>query len=81
MTDWFVTIDAMRRPDGKYGTASAAGCIKAGNDLIMPELRADVEDILCALENKDHAYPITRENLLICASRVLKMIKNMKMSV
>lgn len=81
MTDWFVTIDAMKRPDGKYGTASAAGCIKAGNDLIMPGLRADVEDILCALENKDHAYPITRENLLICASRVLKMIKNMKMSV
>lgn len=74
MTDWFVTIDAMKRPDGKHGTASAAGCVRAGNDLVMPGLRMDVEDILNALDNKEHAYPITRGDLLACAVRVLEAI-------
>lgn len=78
MTDWFVTIDAMKRPDGEHGTASAAGCVKAGNDLVMPGLRSDVEDILEALGNAEHAYAITRKELLVCAVRVLKAIKRLE---
>ena len=35
MSDWRVT-SSMRKNAGKYSCASAAGCVKAGNDIIMP---------------------------------------------
>ena len=49
MTDWGTTAEAKPDLEGRlpvYGWSSAAGCIKAGNDLIMPGSQKDVEEIL-----------------------------------
>lgn len=75
MTDWLVTTDTMLDPESKYSYASAAGCVKAGNDLIMPGKESDVQDILKALEEESHPYHLTRENLEKCAARILRMIE------
>lgn len=45
MTDWTTTTDSTR------GICTAAGCIRAGNDLIMPGTKADHEDIRRAVED------------------------------
>lgn len=74
MTDWYATADMMRNPLGKYPAALAAGCVKAGNDLIMPGRKEDFEDIQRALKNENSLYSISRENLMDCAVRVLSMI-------
>lgn len=74
MTDWYSTQGAMPSMDGhvnKYKEASAAGCIKAGNDIVMPGSRPDVEDIMTALKDENHKYHITRSDLIKCAKRIL----------
>ena len=48
----------------KYGCSTAAGCIKAGNDLTMPGSQHDVDDII--------ASDVTRGELEACAKRVLQ---------
>lgn len=77
VTDWYVTADMMRNPSGKYQAASAAGCVKAGNDLIMPGRKEDFEDILNALKNENSLCSISRENLVDCAVHILHMILNL----
>lgn len=74
MTDWLVTSDAMKNPAGKHTKGSAAGCVKAGNDLTMPGMAEDKEDILDALKNPDHAYALSRAELQTCAVRILYTI-------
>ena len=74
MTDWFVTQELMKMPEAKYATASAAGCIKAGNNLIMPGNSADQKDIMDALQDEEHPYHIERADLLKNAQRVLQLI-------
>ena len=74
MTDWLVTGTFMNNPKAKHGCASAAGCVKAGNDLVMPGLATDKDDILKALKDKDHPYSITRGELITTAERVLDSI-------
>lgn len=74
MTDWFTSTNIMNIPDGKYTNSSAAGCVKAGNNLIMPGMATDLEDIMNALNNTQHTYTITRDDLINCALPVLKCI-------
>ena len=73
MTDWLVT-GGMGPGSGKWPCASAAGDVKAGNDITMPGGPADKTDIMNALEDPDHPYALTRNDLLTCAVRVLNMI-------
>lgn len=79
MTDWGTTAEAKPDLEGRlplYGCSSAAACIKAGNDLIMPGSREDVEEIIASVEAAEGTVkcPIKMEELLACAERMLKMI-------
>lgn len=65
MTDWGTTNSKFNL--GSYGPSSAAQCIKAGNDMIMPGSTEDIENILDGLAGGE----ITRKDLEICAGRVL----------
>ena len=78
MTDWGTTGGGDMNPamDNKYGLSDAAGCIKAGNDLIMPGSQEDVDSILRALNAKPNEVPcpITLAELQACAARILRLI-------
>ena len=78
MTDWGTTGGGDMNPavDNKYGFSDAAGCIKAGNDLIMPGSQEDVDAILRSLNAKPGKAPcpITLAELQACAARILKLI-------
>lgn len=71
MTDWGTT--SQDDPDmHKYKASSCAGCIRAGNDLIMPGSRFDIESLYAAAEEGD----VTVEEMTICSKRILRtMIK------
>ena len=73
MTDWLVT-GGMGPSGEKWPCASAAGNVKAGNDVTMPGIPSDKRDIMDALKNPEHPYAIRRNDLLVCAKRVLKEI-------
>lgn len=73
MSDWRVT-SSMRKNNGKYSCASAAGCVKAGNDIIMPGGDEDRNDILSALNDGAHPYPLNRGDLTACAKRICDMV-------
>ncbi|MBD5455105.1 MAG: beta-glucosidase [Lachnospiraceae bacterium] len=78
MTDWGTTGGGDLDPDAKtkYGFSSAAGCIKAGNDLIMPGSQKDVDEIVNAVESADEEsdYPLTKGELQACAKRILDTV-------
>ena len=62
MTDWATTLD--------FGGADAAGCVVAGNDLIMPGTTSDLEDI-------EQAYAegrLSEADIRSCAERVLNIV-------
>lgn len=62
MTDWATTLD--------FGGADAAGCVVAGNDLIMPGTTSD-------LENIEQAYAegrLSEADIRSCAERVLNIV-------
>ena len=62
MTDWATTLD--------FGGADAAGCVAAGNDLIMPGATSD-------LENIEQAYSegrLSEADIRSCAERVLNIV-------
>lgn len=73
MTDWLVT-GGMGPSGDQWPAASAAGCVKAGNDLTMPGIPSDKKDIMNALSNPEHQYSLTRATLQQSARRVLAMI-------
>lgn len=73
MTDWLVT-GGMGPKGEKWPCASAAGNIKAGNDLTMPGMPSDKADILLALQDQTHPYALSKAQLQTCAKRVLGMI-------
>ncbi|WP_455616952.1 glycoside hydrolase family 3 N-terminal domain-containing protein [Eisenbergiella sp.] len=80
MTDWYATSDIMTNSEvqqNKYKVGIPAGCIKAGNDLIMPGMLDDIKNVLESLENKEVAYPVTKANLQVTARRVLQMIRKL----
>lgn len=64
MTDWATTLSA------EDGTCSAAGCIAAGNDLIMPGSEIDCDSIRRAAEGGT----LPKEALRDCAYRNIRMI-------
>lgn len=75
MSDWGTT--RKRREDcDKYVHSSPAGCIKAGNDLIMPGSQEDVDDILKSVGAKEGEVdcPITVADLQACAKRMINII-------
>ena len=74
MTDWLVTSSFIPN-EGKYSCASAAQDVATGNDMTMPGLEEDTETILKALRSGE----LTREDLEIAASRILKVILKLKM--
>ena len=62
MTDWATTLD--------FGGADAAGCVAAGNDLIMPGATSDRENI-------EQAYAegrLSEADIRSCAERVLSIV-------
>lgn len=40
----------------------------------MPGMQADLDDMMDALSNPEHAYPITKAQLQVTAKRVLEMV-------
>ena len=75
MTDWGTTGGGDISPDysKKYGFSSATGCIRAGNDLIMPGSQKDVDDIINGVEHPEDNL-LTLNELRSCAKRILKTI-------
>lgn len=73
MTDWLVTGGMGPRGE-KWPCASAAGNVKSGNDITMPGIPSDKQDILNALADGSHPYALTKAELQLCAKRVLGMI-------
>ena len=71
MTDWYATQDLSGNNDKPYGASDATLCIKAGNDLIMPGSRKDIDRILEALKSST----LTEEELHLSAKRILKVIR------
>ncbi len=76
MTDWVVSAMAGAMKT-KYSPACASGSIKAGNDILMPGSPIDYKDLMNALNNPDSAYPITHEDLVECAQRIVQTAKNL----
>lgn len=82
MTDWYATGDAQLSTavlgkDTQWPFASAAGCVKAGNDVTMPGAQVDVDNILDALHDPSHQYALTRGNLQACALHELGVIRDL----
>ena len=80
MTDWGTTAEAKPDLEGRlpvYGCSNAAGCIKAGNDLIMPGSQEDIDEILRSVgaEKGSVKYPLTVEELRVCAERMLTILQ------
>ncbi len=65
MTDWTTT--------NADGGSSAAKCIAAGNDLVMPGTETDRREILDALSAENDQY-LEEKDLTACAQRILEMI-------
>ena len=80
MTDWYAASTMMTsasQRENKHPAGSPAGCIYAGNDIVMPGMQADLDDIMDALSNEEHGYPITKAELQITAKRVLETVLNL----
>ena len=78
MTDWGTTggMEMNQGMEFKYGCSSAAGCIKAGNDLTMPGKQEDVDEIIASVGAKEGEVvcPITLGDLQACTKRMLNTI-------
>lgn len=77
MTDWYAVgnmLSLASTRKNKHENGLASGCIYAGNDLIMPGMKDDYEDIMQAIDNREAKYPLTKAELQTTAKRVLKLI-------
>lgn len=77
MTDWYAASNMMTsasQRENRHPTGSPAGCIHAGNDIVMPGMQADLDDIMDALSGKEHIYPVTKAELQVTAKRVLETV-------
>lgn len=66
MTDWGTTSQS-DNDKRKYPASTCAGCIRAGNDLIMPGSHPDIRGVYEAVKNEE----ITMAELRLCARRIL----------
>lgn len=77
MTDWYAADDIMiaaSERKNKHTTAIPSGCVRAGNDLTMPGMTVDKQQMLGALQGTNVEYPITKAELQMNAKRVLETI-------
>lgn len=76
VTDWgtTVTFEMETRKQFKYATSSAAECIRAGNDLIMPGAQSDIDEILKAVTDQTSENGLRVRDLQNCAKRLLRVI-------
>ncbi|MDO5424867.1 MAG: glycoside hydrolase family 3 C-terminal domain-containing protein [Eubacteriales bacterium] len=65
MTDWTTT--------NTDGGSSAAKCIAAGNDLVMPGNLSDVQEI-CEAVRKENDQSLDEKDLDACAARMIRLI-------
>lgn len=70
MTDWGTTGVPGSNKGQKYDCACAVGCIKAGNDLIMPGSQRDVDYLLAALESGE----LELCELQRCAANIIRLL-------
>ena len=73
MTDW-ITVGFLLNANPKYAPPDAAIVAAAGNSLFMPGSKRDYKQIIKGLKNGT----VTREQLLINASRLLKVTDILK---
>ncbi|MCD8013703.1 MAG: glycoside hydrolase family 3 C-terminal domain-containing protein [Lachnospiraceae bacterium] len=76
MTDWGTTVSDPSEKI-KYPCSSVAGCLNAGNDLIMPGTISDVEGIISAVYSGD----LTLRQLRECVSNILVVMLRMNKKV
>lgn len=69
MTDWGTTVEDPAEHN-KYRCASPAGCIQAGNDLIMPGTTGDRDALLAVLQNGT----LSLAELQRCAANILQVM-------
>ena len=74
MTDW-VTQGLSAVEGHKYPMANAPGAIAAGNDLMMPGGRIDLDDLLRAMKEEVKGYRVSREDLETCAAHVIRLVR------
>ena len=77
ITDCYAVGGMISQADGrknKHDAGLASGCIHAGNDITMPGMQADFDDIMSAVNNENAKYPITRAELQVTAKRVLQTV-------
>lgn len=77
MTDWGTTGEmSLFNTTPAYPSSSAAMCIQAGNDLIMPGTEEDVEDIIASVGAEEGTVfcPITLGQLQFCAGNIIKLL-------
>ena len=73
MTDW-ITGGFLLNASPKYAAPDAAKVAAAGNSLFMPGSKRDYKQIMSGLKNNT----VTREQLMINASHLLKVVDNLK---
>ncbi|MBR0418386.1 MAG: glycoside hydrolase family 3 C-terminal domain-containing protein [Erysipelotrichaceae bacterium] len=73
MTDW-ITGGLLLNASPKYAPPNAGKVAAAGNSLFMPGSKRDYKQIMRGLKNNT----VTREQLMINASHLLKVIDNLK---
>lgn len=78
MTDWGTTGTLfLEETSHKYGNASPAGCVKAGNELTMPGAQSDIDGIIQAVNSTDQTEldPLTIGELQYAVRNMLKLIR------
>lgn len=81
MTDWYAVGSLLTSADSrvnKHPAASQAGCVYAGNDLIMPGMADDFKEIMAAIDNENAPYKINRAMLQRNAKRILQVMLERK---
>ncbi len=70
MTDWVISLMSSKK--STYRVAKSAPTVKAGNDVFMPGSASDYKGVLTALQGKNAEFTLTREEVELCAARVVE---------
>lgn len=74
MTDWGTTGVPGSNQGQKYDCCYASDCIRAGNDLIMPGSKRDLDYLLADLENGK----LDQEDIRRCGGNILKLLRKIE---